>query len=429
MTSSRTGSLRSASVGSSASRRSSRSGWSRTRAVSAALGARHRADVDRVELRPRPVGPAALREPVHDRVAAVDEHDEEDADAVGGRAPQRGDLVERGAVADDGQHRAVLPRDPHADRRGHREAEHPHRADEAERLGRRDARVQLRAARRRLLEQDRVVRQALGQRGEHVAGAHRLAGLRRRRRGRALAGRPGGGGASVDRLGQRGADRGRLAEHGEVDRAAVGLRGVLRDDGDARARLDERPFVIGVLPEGARPHDEEGVVGAEHLAQPRPPGRQVPGEARMVLREAGLASERLLPHRAAEALRERTSAAQPAAPSAPAPATIAGASAARAGPRARRPTPGRRRSSAAAWRGRGSRAAPAPARSSRPSGRSRSPGRGRWRPRGRRGRSRPARPARGRAGRPRRGSRPPGRAGARPGTAPARGGGGPAGRR
>ena len=32
----------------------------------------------------------------------------------------------------------------------------------------------------------------------------------------------------VDRLGQRRADRGRLAEHGELDRAAVRLVGVLR---------------------------------------------------------------------------------------------------------------------------------------------------------------------------------------------------------
>ena len=46
-------------------------------------------------------------------------------------------------------------------------------------------------------------------------------------------------------------------------------------------------------------------MGGEHLAQPRPPGRQVPGEARMVLREAGLAAEGLLPDGAAEPLRER----------------------------------------------------------------------------------------------------------------------------
>ena len=273
MTSSSSGSRRSASAGSSASRRSSRSGVLGDADALAALRARHRADVDRVELRPRPVGPVALREPVHDRVAAVDEHDEEHADLVGDRAPQRGDLVERGAVADDRQHRAVLARHPHADRRRQREAEHPHRADEAARRGGGDARVQLGPARRRLLEQDRVVRQPLGQRGEHVAGAQRLARARRRRRGRALAGGRGGRGPRVDGLGQRGADRGRLAEHGELDRAAVGLGGVLRDDRDAGARLDQRPLVVGVLPEGARPHDEEGVVGAEHARATAPAGQ------------------------------------------------------------------------------------------------------------------------------------------------------------
>ena len=46
-------------------------------------------------------------------------------------------------------------------------------------------------------------------------------------------------------------------------------------------------------------------MGGEHLAQPRPPGGQVAGEERVVLREAGPGAERLLPHRAAEPLRER----------------------------------------------------------------------------------------------------------------------------
>ena len=137
----------------------------------AALGARHRGDVDRVQRGPRAVAAGALGEPVHDRVAAVAQDDEQHAGLVGGRAPQRLDLVERRAVADHGQHRAVGPRHPHADRGGQGEAEHPHRADEAQRRGGGDPRVQLGAARRRLLEQDRVAREPLGERGEDVAGA------------------------------------------------------------------------------------------------------------------------------------------------------------------------------------------------------------------------------------------------------------------
>ena len=83
-----------------------------------------------------PCAAGALGEPVHDRVAAVAQDDEQHAGAVRGRAPQRLDLVQRRAVADDGQHRAVGARHAQADRGGQREAEHAHRADEAERRGR-----------------------------------------------------------------------------------------------------------------------------------------------------------------------------------------------------------------------------------------------------------------------------------------------------
>ncbi len=48
-------------------------------------------------------------------------------------------------------------------------------------------------------------------------------------------GAPAGSRSRVDRLGQRRADRGRVAEHGELDGAAVRLVGVLRDDRHARA--------------------------------------------------------------------------------------------------------------------------------------------------------------------------------------------------
>jgi hypothetical protein len=52
------------------------------------------------------------------------------------------------------------------------------------RLDDRDPRMQLRAAGRRLLDEDRVTGQPLGQRGEDVPGAQRLALGRRRGRGR-----------------------------------------------------------------------------------------------------------------------------------------------------------------------------------------------------------------------------------------------------
>src|SRR5947208_3672021 len=60
----------------------------------------------------RPGDPARMPfgEPVHDRVAAVVQDDEDGADAVLGCAPQRLDRVERGAVADYRDDRPVGPR-------------------------------------------------------------------------------------------------------------------------------------------------------------------------------------------------------------------------------------------------------------------------------------------------------------------------------
>ena len=117
---------------------------------------------------------------VHDRVAAVGHDHEQRADAVARRAPQRLDRVQRRAVADaprrtgrsgSAMRRPMVP--------GQGEAEAAHRgAEEAHRHAGRDARVQLGPARGRLLDEDGVGRQALGQRGEDVAGAQRLAGRR-----------------------------------------------------------------------------------------------------------------------------------------------------------------------------------------------------------------------------------------------------------
>ena len=173
----------------------------------AALRAGHRRDVDPVQRRPRAVAAGALGEPVHDRVAAVAQDDEQHAGVVGGRAPERLDLVEARAVADDGQHRAVRARHPQADRRRQREAEHPHRAEEPQRRGRGDARVQLRAAARGLLQQHRVAREPLRQRLQDVAGHQRLA-RPRRLQGSRTGVRRGGGLARADGLRERLADRG-----------------------------------------------------------------------------------------------------------------------------------------------------------------------------------------------------------------------------
>src|SRR4051812_35967888 len=60
---------------------------------------------------PGAVGAGALGGAVHDRVPAVAQHDEQDARAVGLGAPQRLDLVEAGAVADDREDRSLRLRE------------------------------------------------------------------------------------------------------------------------------------------------------------------------------------------------------------------------------------------------------------------------------------------------------------------------------
>ena len=133
--------------------------------------------------------------------------------------------------------------------------------------------MQLRAARRGLLDEDRVARQALGERGEHVAGAQRLAVGGRRRRVRAAQLRRHPVRPPVDGHRQRGADRGRVAEHGELHRAAVRLVGILRDDGQPRALAHQRAGVERVLAQRAGADDEHDVVRRERVAQPACGGR------------------------------------------------------------------------------------------------------------------------------------------------------------
>ena len=246
-----------------------------------------------------------LRQPVHHRVAAVGEHDEDHADLVARRAPEGLDRVQGRAVADHGHHRAARQRHPDPDRRRQAEAQPAHRrAQEPERLARRQAHEQLRPRGGRLLHQHRVGREALCERRQHVAPAQRLAGRRRCRCGRALhrlGSRPRGLRQHTYELRTEG--RG-SRQHGQVDRAAVGLGLVVGDHRHSRARLDERAGLVGVLPEHRRAHRQDQVVSRERPAQPPAPGRQVPREARVVLRKAGARAESLLPDRAGQPLRQ-----------------------------------------------------------------------------------------------------------------------------
>src|SRR6266508_2429053 len=125
-----------------------------------AEGACDRGDVD-VDARPRPAAAMPFREPVHHRVAAVRQHDEERADAVVSGAPEGLDTEDRRAVAHDRDHRPARLRHPHPGGCGKREPEAAHRgAQEAERGPRCDVRVEIRASRRRLLDDDGVRRQS-----------------------------------------------------------------------------------------------------------------------------------------------------------------------------------------------------------------------------------------------------------------------------
>ena len=134
--------------------------------------------------------PCSLREAIHDGVPAVRENHEERSHAVVHGAPQRLDRVERRAIADDGDDRAVWPCHPNPDRRRKGEPEASHgRAQPPERLACRKPHEHLGPARRRLLEHDRVTPQALGQRVEDVPRAQRVVRATARRAARGEAGR------------------------------------------------------------------------------------------------------------------------------------------------------------------------------------------------------------------------------------------------
>ena len=108
--------------------------------------------------------------------------------------------------------------------------------------------------------------------------------------------------------GSRAASRGRPAPERPPrpgDGAVVGVLGVVGDQRDHRAGLDQRARLERVLPEHRRAHREHEVVAGQHLPQAGPAGGEVPGELRVVLREPGAGGERLLPHRAAQPLGQR----------------------------------------------------------------------------------------------------------------------------
>ena len=235
-TSSRSGSLRPASAGTTSSRVAISSSW-----VASVRAGQPKARARPATSTPKPghgaVPPCCSDEAVHHGVPAVREDHEQRPGAVVRRAPERLDRVERRAVADEGDHRTVRARHPDAGRRRKREAEAPHGgAEHAERLPRRQAHEQLRTVGRRLLEDDRVVREPIGDRGEDVPGAERLAGPRGLR-----------GLGALERLRRRGlscghgarerrAHRPRRGEHREVGRAAMHLGRVLADHDDRACR-------------------------------------------------------------------------------------------------------------------------------------------------------------------------------------------------
>ena len=323
-------------------------------------------------------------------------------------APERLDAVDRRAVADDGDDRPLRQRHPHAGRAAEREAEPAHRgAQEAERLARGQPVVQLGPVDGRLLDDDRIARQPLGERREHVTGAQRLARRRRlgrRRRPKRL------GRRDVARRHARIASSRQTAAGGASTASSAGLRctssALSLTTRDPRAGVRERPGAYGRLPEDRRADDEHGVVRRELLAQPRPVGRQEarrtadgPAGSRRARRTTpGTPARRAAPRarrapptsrRRPRPRRRRTRATRASARNAASASTAAGSTAAaRSTRRPRRP-----------------RARPRPARSSRPSARSRAPARDASRPRGTRARSRRAPPAAAPAARPTPGSR------------------------
>ena len=168
--------------------------------------------------------------------------------------------------------------------------------------------MQLGAARRRLLD---AATASAGRRSasacEDVAGAQRLAVGGRRRA-------PAGGAARAAASRRAGATRAASAaqtaaggaEQRELGRAAVRLRGVVGDHGDARARLDERARLVRVVAERAGADGERRGRGGASVSRSRAgaAGRW-PANSGWSCGKPARRAERLLPDGAAEALGER----------------------------------------------------------------------------------------------------------------------------
>ncbi len=105
----------------------------------------------------------------------------------------------------------------------------------------------------------------------------------------------------------------------------MGLGGVVGEHRHPGPGRHHRPVVVHqVQPEGARADGDHEVVGAERLAHGGPLPREMAGELRMVLGEADSPGERLLPHRARQALGDGGQRLPGLALSAPWPTTMAG---------------------------------------------------------------------------------------------------------
>ena len=184
--------------------------------------------------------------------------------------------------------------------------------------------MQLRPARRRLLHEHHVLRQPLGQRGQHVAGPQRLARPGRRGRLRPREPRRRRIRTRADRARQLRAHRRRLGQQHQLRGAAVRLGRVAGHERDPGVLAHERPGLERVLAEHPRPHHQHEVVAGQRVAHPGAPRGQVAGEQRVVLGEPGPRAERLLPDRAAELLRQLHQRRPRVPESAPAPTTSAG---------------------------------------------------------------------------------------------------------
>ena len=179
------------------------------------------------------------------------------------------------------------------------------RAEEPERPARRDARVQLRAARRRLLHEHDVLRQPLGQGGQHVAGPQRLA--RPGRRGR-LRPRESRRAADPSAAPTERASSAHTAAGSASSTSSAGLRCASAGSSVTSAirvpSPTNGPGSNGYWRNTPAPTTSTRSWPPSAVAHPRPPRGQVAGEQRVVLREPGARAERLLPDRAAELLRQ-----------------------------------------------------------------------------------------------------------------------------